>query len=176
MFSGHKSAGVIVIKLFPGHAGVSALVFLLFQGHASVSVIMFVMFDFYGTTDLLLLENSLRWTQDVPERSIQKGNMLDMRPVRQLLLRWRFLPAPVVDNSSHGRPTLQVLKAQCYQITTMKGPAVWYQQAKVSQSGYAQTEHLSTCVAVMACQHGACCVLAATPNTRPQQCGVAEPQ
>ena len=36
--------------------------------------------------------------------------------------------------------------------------------ANVCQSGYAQTEHLSTCVAVMACQHGACCVLAATPS------------
>ena len=86
------------------------------------------------------------------------------------LLRWRFLPAPVGDYSSHGRPMLQVLEDQ---IATMKGAAVWYQQAKVCQSGYAHTEHLSTCVAVMACQHGACCVLAATPNTMPQQCGVA---
>ena len=48
----------------------------------SASAIMFVMFFFFfeknGTTDLLLLEASLRWTQDVPKRCIQKRNKLDI--------------------------------------------------------------------------------------------------
>ena len=64
----------------------------------------------------------------------------------QLLLRWRFLPALVVDYASHGRPMPLVLEAQCYQVATMKGPAACYQQVKLCQSGYAHTEHLSTCV------------------------------
>ena len=40
---------------------------------------------------------------------------------------------------STTHPMLQVLEAQCYKITTMKGPAVWYHQTKVCQSGYSHT-------------------------------------
>ena len=100
-------------------------------------------------------------------------------------LRWSFfcgvccslcfagdsLPAPFVDYSSHGRPMLQVLEAQCYKIATMKLPAVWYKGLSERICSYSASVHfrcrdgLPTLRLLRACGHS---------NTRPQQCGVAE--
>ena len=68
----------------------------------------------------------------------------------------------VGDSPQRLLSTIHHMVGRCYKIATMKGPAVWYHQTKVCQSGYAHTAHLSTSVAVMACQHCPCCVLAAT--------------